>query len=145
MQKLDVLGLKRKDDSVNVAQARQKAVERRKSTIGVERQNKMRVGGVVDRRIGENDPTMDPEEKMLRRFTAERQKRTSSALYNLEDGDIEGEITSLTHYGQSIAEMDEFNEVAEDEGEGIGAEEVAEGHFGGFHEEGPARKKTKAE
>ncbi|KAJ2693347.1 nucleolar complex protein 14 [Coemansia sp. IMI 209128] len=144
-KKLDVLGLKRKDDSVNVAQARQKAVERRKSTIGVERQNKMRVGGVVDRRIGENDPTMDPEEKMLRRFTAERQKRTSSALYNLEDGDIEGEITSLTHYGQSIAEMDEFNEVAEDEGEGIGAEEVAEGHFGGFHEEGPARKKTKAE
>ncbi|KAJ2728812.1 nucleolar complex protein 14 [Coemansia sp. BCRC 34962] len=148
-KKLDVLGLKRKDESVNVAQARQRAVERRKSTIGVERQNRQRVGGVVDRRIGENDPTMDPEEKMLRRFTAERQKRASSSLYNLEDGDVEGEITSLTHYGQSIAEMDEFNEVSSEEGEGgIGAAEVAEGHFGGFHSEeggGPARKKTKAE
>ncbi|KAJ2882633.1 nucleolar complex protein 14 [Coemansia aciculifera] len=155
-KKLDVLGLKRKDEVVNVAVARQRAVEKRKSTIGEERKNKHRTGGVVDRRIGENDPTMDPEEKMLKRFTAERQKRSSAAMYNLEDdnGDVEGEITSLTHYGQSISEMDEFNDIGGDDDEdgtgALGGADVSTAHFGGFETaggegDGPARKKTKAE
>ncbi|KAJ2606567.1 nucleolar complex protein 14, partial [Coemansia sp. RSA 1694] len=166
-KKLDVLGLKRKDEAVNVAVARQRAVERRKSTIGEERKNKHRTGGVVDRRIGENDPTMDPEEKMLKRFTAERQKRASSsssaaAMYNLEDGgDVEGEITSLTHYGQSIGDMDDFNDFGggdDDDEEGgtgaLGGADVSTAHFGGFEtttaggadeDGGPARKKSKAE
>ncbi|KAJ2432062.1 nucleolar complex protein 14 [Coemansia sp. RSA 2531] len=156
-KKLDVLGLKRKDEVVNVAVARQRAVEKRKSTIGEERKNKHRTGGVVDRRIGENDPTMDPEEKMLKRFTAERQKRSSAAMYNLEDdnGDVEGEITSLTHYGQSISEMDEFNDLGGDDDDedgtgALGGADVSTAHFGGFETaggegDGPARKKTKAE
>ncbi|KAJ2626268.1 nucleolar complex protein 14, partial [Coemansia sp. RSA 1290] len=66
-KKMDILGLKRKDDVVNVAIARQRAVEKRKNTLGKERQQRNRFGGVVDQRIGENDPTMDPEERMLKR------------------------------------------------------------------------------
>ncbi|KAJ2850884.1 nucleolar complex protein 14 [Coemansia brasiliensis] len=153
-KKLDVLGLKRKDDVVNVAVARQRAVEKRKNTLGKERQQRNRFGGVVDQRIGENDPTMDPEERMLKRFTMERQKRQSRGdMFNLED-DVEGEITSLTHFGRSIDEIDEFDEPAgsdygeDDKASGaIGSSAVSATHFGGFEpaagEEG--RKKTKNE
>ncbi|KAI8321096.1 Nop14-like protein [Martensiomyces pterosporus] len=157
-QKLNVLGLKRKDEQVNVAVARQKAIEKRKSTIGMERKNRSKTGGFVDRRIGENDPTMDPEEKMLQRFTLERQKRNRhSSMYNLEDNsDVEGEITSLTHFGQSLDDMNDFNDLGasgdEDESGAIDRDAVASGHFGGFEKPGeedeegaPARKKTKAE
>jgi len=37
------------------------------------RQKKTRAGGVIDRRFGENDPNMDPEEQMLERFAREKQ------------------------------------------------------------------------
>ncbi|KAJ1802757.1 nucleolar complex protein 14, partial [Coemansia sp. RSA 2599] len=139
-KKLDVLGLRRKDEQVNVSVARQKALERRKHTIGEERRNRTHVGGIIDRRIGENDPSMDPEEKMLMRFTAERQKRArGSGLFNLEEEDLEGDIVSLTHFGRSIEEMDEvdFNGAADDDDEdggGIGGGQVAAEHFGGFKE-----------
>lgn len=45
----------------------------RKRTLLVEMQRKNKVGGIMDRRFGENDPTMTPEEKMLERFTKEKQ------------------------------------------------------------------------
>ena len=35
--------------------------------------NKDKVGGVVDHRFGENNSRISPEEKMLERFTKERQ------------------------------------------------------------------------
>ena len=38
-----------------------------------ERLRRNRTGGVVDRRFGENDPDMDPEEKMLERLAREKQ------------------------------------------------------------------------
>ncbi|KAJ1895101.1 nucleolar complex protein 14, partial [Coemansia sp. IMI 209127] len=160
--KFDVLGLKRKTQ-VNVSVARQRALEKRKNTLGQELAKRNRVGGISDRRIGENDPTMNPEEKMIRRFALERQRRSTHAtggsgkrgsMFNLEDNsDVEGEITSLTHFGRSI---DEINEFGEDEaGEALdmdGGGEVTAEHFGATglaaaegDDEGPARKKTKAE
>ncbi|KAJ2780195.1 nucleolar complex protein 14 [Coemansia javaensis] len=162
---LDVLGLKRRDDVVNVAQARQRAAEKRRQTLGRERALRGRRGGITDRRIGENDPTMDPEERMLRRFTAERQKRGGGAaadMYNLEGGggsDVEEGIVSLTHFGRSLDEIDDFddNDAAplsdgdgdDDAGGRIDAAHVAAAHFGGPDDArdggGPARKKTKAE
>lgn len=59
----------------------------------------------MDRRFGENDPTMSPEERMLARFTKERQRSSKGALYNLEDED------ELTHYGQSLSKLDDFDNV----------------------------------
>ncbi|KAJ2614853.1 nucleolar complex protein 14 [Coemansia sp. RSA 1365] len=143
-KKLDILGLKRKDEVVNVAVARQKATERRKQTIGKERERKGRFGGIVDQRIGENDPTMDPEERMLRRFTVERQRKSerNTSLYNLEDdtdSDVEGGIASLTHFGQALGEMtDDFDPVPEDSGK-MDVDSADDS------DEQPARKKTKAE
>lgn len=39
----------------------------------MERQRRNKVGGVIDRRFGENDTGMDPEEKILERFAREKQ------------------------------------------------------------------------
>jgi nucleolar protein 14 len=56
----------------------------------------------MDRRFGENDPSMTPEEKMLERFTKEKQKRyRNGAIFDLEEE--EGEEGQLTHFGQSLS------------------------------------------
>ena len=55
----------------------------------------------MDKRFGENDPRMAPEEKMLERFTREKQLRhKNSSAFDLEDEDMPGE---LTHMGQSLS------------------------------------------
>ena len=80
-----------------------------------------RAGGVVDRRFGENDPSMSLEERMLERFTRERQRAARGSAFNLEDEE------ELTHYGQSLADIDDFDNTGlgldddneEDEGSGM--------------------------
>ena len=69
-------------------------------------EEKNRAGGIVDRRFGENDPTMSLEERMLERFTRERQRSSKSAAFNIEDEE------ELTHYGQSLSKLDDFDDVA---------------------------------
>jgi nucleolar protein 14 len=78
----------------------------RKKTLLVEYEEKGRAGGIVDRRFGENDPTMSLEERMLERFTKERQRSSRGAAFNLEDED------ELTHYGQSLSKLDDFDNVS---------------------------------
>jgi nucleolar protein 14 len=64
-------------------------------------QGRNKVGGILDRRFGENDPTMAPEDKMLERFTQEKQRRhKNSSAFDLED---ESEPEELTHMGQSLS------------------------------------------
>ncbi|CAG8612988.1 6999_t:CDS:2 [Racocetra fulgida] len=61
-------------------------------------------GGLIDKRFGEDDPTLSLEEKMLERFVKEKKQRHSkSTIFNLEDDD-------LTHYGQSLSLIDDFDE-----------------------------------
>ncbi|KAI9806801.1 MAG: nucleolar complex protein 14 [Piccolia ochrophora] len=73
----------------------------RRQTLLREIQERNKVGGIRDRRFGENDPTMTPEEKLLERFAREKQRRLrNGAVFDLE-GD--GESNSLTHLGQSLA------------------------------------------
>jgi len=86
---------------LQLAQAYEQDVQRRK-----------KVGGIVDKRFGENDPTMAPEEKMLERFTLEKQHRHKRSAFDLEDDDMPGE---LTHMGKSLsldgpALKDDFDE-----------------------------------
>jgi nucleolar protein 14 len=73
-------------------------------------ENRRRVGGILDRRFGENDPTMAPEERMLERFTQEKQSRHKGSMFDLED---DNEV-ELTHMGQSLsldaAPVDDFDE-----------------------------------
>ncbi|TVY83297.1 putative nucleolar complex protein [Lachnellula suecica] len=75
-------------------------------------QRRKKVGGIVDRRFGENDPTMAPEERILERFTLEKQRGHKSSAFDLEDDDTPGE---LTHMGKSLsldgpALIDDFEE-----------------------------------
>jgi nucleolar protein 14 len=42
---------------------------------------------------------------MLERFTKERRRASKSAIFNLEDED------ELTHYGQSLSKLDDFDGV----------------------------------
>lgn len=66
-------------------------------------QGRNKAGGIVDRRFGENDPTMTPEDRMLERFTREKQKRVRGGeLFNLEDDDDGDDDGPLTHFGQSL-------------------------------------------
>lgn len=83
------------------------------------RRNK--VGGILDRRFGENDPTMAPEDKMLERFAQEKQRsHKKSSMFDLEEDEHMG---GLTHLGKSLsfddeAMIDDFDEdVGADSGE----------------------------
>lgn len=103
--------------------------EARMEARKLELQNKGRVGGVYDRRFGEGDSNMNPEEKMLERFTRERQLRSSGggrnksifALDDDEDDDADADMM-LTHSGQALDFKDDF-----DQGDlGVDAEEDEE-------------------
>ncbi|KAF8681461.1 Nop14-like protein [Rhizoctonia solani] len=146
--KHDVGGRKLKGVVGKPAVSRQAGLEQRKKTLLVEYEQKGRTGGVVDRRFGENDATMTPEERMLERFTRERQRQTKGAVFNLEDDE------ELTHYGQSLNALDDFDgagiELDDDEESGqIDANVVRHDHFGGFDDDGKEdeseRTKSKAE
>jgi nucleolar protein 14 len=91
-------------------------------------QEKGRAGGIVDRRFGENDPSMSLDERMLERFTKERQRAAKGNVFNLEDEE------ELTHYGQSLSKLDDFDNVGlpmdEDEDEAQGEHSCAVGSSG---------------
>ncbi|SCU92669.1 LANO_0E01706g1_1 [Lachancea nothofagi CBS 11611] len=116
--------------------------------------NKNKLGGVLDRRFGERNKDMTQEDKMLERFTRERQSQSSTkkSLFNLEDDDDEGGFGgsaadddlyggSLTHYGKSLALEDDF-----EDGD-LGLQDFKrDAPFDSTQElDQPARKKTKAE
>ncbi|CCE64988.1 hypothetical protein TPHA_0J01670 [Tetrapisispora phaffii CBS 4417] len=128
--------------------------DQRKVAYEARNSQKNRRGGLVDRRFGESNKNITEEERMLERFTREKQsqsRKNKQKLFNLEDNedsnDIFGDVSTdmfgnqLTHLGQSLAN---------DDGD------FAEGDLGGFskrgYEEdglgepsGPVKKKTKAE
>lgn len=67
----------------------------------------------MDRRFGENDPTMTPEEKALERFVKEKQRGSKkNSLFDLEEDEDDEQ---LTHFGESLSfdrqqRPDDFNE-----------------------------------
>ncbi|KAI6024463.1 Nop14-like protein [Pisolithus marmoratus] len=149
--KHDVGGRKIKGIMGRPAQSKQAGIQQREKTLLKELEERGRVGGVVDRRFGENDPSMSLEERMLERFTRERQRTSKADVFNLEDEE------ELTHYGQSLSKMDHFDDLGismdEDDDEGqLDRETVHRAHFGGFDEdriaekaEEPASNKSKKE
>lgn len=47
---------------------------------------------------------MSVEERMLERFTRERQRASKGSAFNLEDEE------DLTHYGRSLSKLDDFDD-----------------------------------
>lgn len=75
---------------------------------------------------------------MLERFTKERQRSSKGVAFNLEDEE------ELTHYGQSLSKLDDFDDVGlglddddeEENGRGqLDRDIVRKTHFGGFGDE----------
>ncbi|EPS44656.1 hypothetical protein H072_1344 [Dactylellina haptotyla CBS 200.50] len=141
--------LKQTKEKFSVTGGRKVKGSRRK-TLLVEMQQRNKVGGIIDRRFGENDPTMAPEDKMLERFTREQQKRSFKGdIFNLEDDD---EV--LTHYGQSLGSMpnEDFNEDMESDDDILRPAKRTHPLDGGLESDndegegdGPPKKKSKAE
>ncbi|KAI8141258.1 nucleolar protein 14 [Fennellomyces sp. T-0311] len=137
--KFDVIGRKVKGTGGKPALNKQIGEENRKKTLLMEMKAKGHVGGIVDKRFGENNPQLTPEERMLERFTKEKQKNAKASMFNLDDDDEE---MGLTHYGQSLAEMDDFDDTGlrlSDDEDGPGGQldrnVVSQMHFGGFDDD----------
>ncbi|KAK0542379.1 nucleolar complex protein 14 [Tilletia horrida] len=158
-QKHQVLTLKKpKTIAGKPGAAKQAAISARQAQLLPEYHARAKAGSFVDRRFGENDPTLTPEERMLERFTKEKQRRSArnSSAFNLNDGEDDFQ---LTHYGQSLSGLDDLDDIPldDDDEEGglsgnIDKNTTSRSHFGGFQEkeqdgdqDGEERKKSKAE
>ncbi|KNE68437.1 hypothetical protein AMAG_19806 [Allomyces macrogynus ATCC 38327] len=146
--KHDVLGRKLKGSRGQPGLTRQKGLETRKDALLKDIASRHKVGSFVDRRIGENNPNLSAEEKMMLRWTKEKQKSASrkKSHFSIDDDDTHGgSLGGLTHLGQSIDELANFDDFgpSDDEYEGaLSKEFVNQALFGG----GDANKhKTKAD
>lgn len=110
----------------NAVTAKNGAMQKQmKMQYDLERQKRGRTGGILDKRFGENDSHLSQEEKMLMRFTKERQVASSGkkkGLYSLQSDDEDGDFFDaedenddddddggfqLTHSGQALSLDDE--------------------------------------
>lgn len=118
-QKHDVLGRKVKGSQGKPTESKSAAQQVRRQRLLPELAARHHSSNFVDRRFGEYNPQMSMDEKMLKRFTAERQKRAAkSSLFNLDDD--EGGADDITHFGQSLSGLDTLPDVARDDGEDEG-------------------------
>ncbi|KAL5022325.1 hypothetical protein ScPMuIL_001480 [Solemya velum] len=130
-QKHNVLGRKiSKHDRGMPGLSRSKALNKRKATLLQEYTQRFKSNKLVDRRIGEKDNALTEEDKMMKRYAKERLIHHGKDKFNLNEED------ELTHYGQSLSEIEKFEEpVASDEEDDMGlidAKMVSDEHFGGF-------------
>ncbi|XP_041916607.1 nucleolar protein 14 isoform X2 [Alosa sapidissima] len=141
-KKFDVLGRKTKHDVGLPGVSRSKAINKRKNTLLKEYKQKGKANKFIDRRFGEYDTKMAPEDKILQRFSLERQRTLEKKdIYNLNEDE------ELTHYGQSLAEMEKLNDIvdsdSDSEEKGLLSAELTASHFGGGG--GLLRKKSPGE
>ncbi|CDR99224.1 hypothetical protein [Sporisorium scitamineum] len=129
--KHEVLGRKIKGAVGRPGAAKASGLAQRRETLLPEWQARNRTSTFVDRRFGENDANMTPEEKMLERYATEKQRRAAKgAAFNLNDDD-----ELLTHYGQSLSGLDDLADIrlpGDDDDEEDPGRLTAQGHFGGF-------------
>lgn len=128
-------------------------------------QRRNKVGGLIDRRFGEDDPNMSLEDKMIARYTREQQRaHKKNSMFDLEEDDEP--MGGLTHGGRPLFDDDDARPVrvkddfaeddllSGDESDGSRAErrmlkrqrleEAGEGEEDEVDEQ-PDRKKTKKE
>jgi nucleolar protein 14 len=78
--------------------------EARRKTLLPEMNRRNKVGGIVDRRIGESDPSMSLDDRMMARFEREQQRKRGGNVFDLEEAD---DMVELTHGGQALEFDDE--------------------------------------
>ncbi|KAH8175784.1 nop14-like family protein [Sarocladium implicatum] len=105
----------------NPGQSKATGEERRRQTLLLEMQRRNKVGGILDRRFGENDPNMAEEDKMLERFAREKQRsHKKSSIFDLEE-DVGVPFEGLMHNGKKLTfgeeePVDDFDEADLDDG-----------------------------
>lgn len=113
-----VLGRKLKGAVGRPGAAKLGGLKERQERLLPEWRDRNKSGSFVDRRFGENgSDNLSLEDKMLERFTRERQSRAGkSSMFNLDDAEEEG----LTHYGKSLNDLDDYDDIhlSEEEQEG---------------------------
>ncbi|XP_043918855.1 nucleolar protein 14 isoform X1 [Protopterus annectens] len=142
-QKFNILGRKTKHDRGLPGVSRSKAIKKRRETLLQEYKQKDKSRAFIDKRFAEYDTRLAPEEKMMKRFALERQRTYEKKdIYNLNEDE------ELTHYGQSLADIEKLidnpDSESDTEDKGIlSAEFTAGAHFGGGG--GLLRKKVSSE
>ncbi len=151
--KFEILNRKIKGQKGTPGISKSKALETRKKNLLSRLKASNRNSKFIDKRIGARDSTLDEDELMLKRFTAER------SLQQREEISLANELAtkySLTHKGRSLDEYgSEFSDYSgpeeDDESQRgtIDKETVRHTHFGGFSDSTAlapdAVRKTKAE
>lgn len=141
-QKFNILGRKTKHDHGLPGVSRSKAIKKRTETLLQEYKQKGKSHAFVDKRFAEYDTRLAPEEKMMKRFALERQRAYEKKdIYNLNEDE------ELTHYGQSLADIEKLIDNPDSESDTddkgmLSAEFTAGAHFGGG---GLLRKKISSE
>lgn len=112
--------------------SRAKAIEKRKTTILHDYNQLNKTNRFNDKRIGELNYDMTPEDKNILRFTAVRLKaHNKKSFFNLAGTE------TLTHQGETLSEMERFedpqsdNEDWDEDGGKLNNRFVNDAHFGG--------------
>lgn len=143
--KYEVIGRRVKGQGRNVADARAAAEAKRRKTLGAQFQARNKANAFRDRRLGEQDPSMSLEDKMMARFQSERKRKLRNAsAFALHDSDDEGDGDDgddlfLTHRGARIDDYDTLNDdgalepddVDDEHSREMDREIVNKLHFGG--------------
>uniref|UniRef100_A0A8C8S7Y4 NOP14 nucleolar protein n=1 Tax=Pelusios castaneus TaxID=367368 RepID=A0A8C8S7Y4_9SAUR len=140
-QKFQILGRRTKHDVGLPGVSRSKAVKKRTQTLLKEYKEREKSNVFKDKRFGEYNTKISPEEKMMKRFALERQQNhEKKSIYNLNEDE------ELTHYGQSLADIEKLHDIIDSDSDaeegGVLSAELTAAHFGGGG--GLLRKKTLA-
>nr|XP_008016255.2 nucleolar protein 14 isoform X1 [Chlorocebus sabaeus] len=141
-QKFQILGRKTRHDVGLPGVSRARALRKRTQTLLKEYKERDKSNVFRDKRFGEYNSSMSPEEKMMKRFALEQQRHhEKKSIYNLNEDE------ELTHYGQSLADIEKHNDIVDSDSDaedrGALSAELTAAHFGGGG--GLLHKKTQQE
>ncbi|XP_058921979.1 nucleolar protein 14 [Kogia breviceps] len=129
-QKFQVLGRKTRHDVGLPGVSRARALQKRTQTLLKEYKERDKANVFRDKRFGEYNSNMSPEEKMMKRFALEQQRQhAKKSIYHLNEDE------ELTHYGQSLADIEKHNDIVDSDSDtedrGVLSAELTAAHFGG--------------
>uniref|UniRef100_A0A8C4KXX2 NOP14 nucleolar protein n=1 Tax=Equus asinus asinus TaxID=83772 RepID=A0A8C4KXX2_EQUAS len=129
-QKFQVLGRKTRHDVGLPGVSRARAIQKRTQTLLKEYKERDKSNVFTDKRFGEYNSNISPEEKMMKRFALEQQRQhEKKSIYNLNEDE------ELTHYGQSLADIEKHNDIVDSDCDadepGTLSAELTAAHFGG--------------
>ncbi|KAF1813643.1 Nop14-like protein, partial [Eremomyces bilateralis CBS 781.70] len=90
--------------------------ELRRNTLLPDLHRRGKVGGIQDRRIGEMDRTLTPEERLQQRLAKEATRRRGKTMFDLDEDE---DTIGLTHLGKDLDDFEEdISDASEDEARG---------------------------